>query len=76
MLLRRVMQVLKIGQIIDSSALAKDIVNARYKEGLSTYIEALDVTTTYLNAQLALLEARYNINNIINRLEYLRGNAE
>lgn len=62
--------------LIDSSALAKDIVNARYKEGLSTYIEALDVTTTYLNAQLGLFEARYNINNIINRLEYLRGSTE
>lgn len=60
--------------LIESSSLAKDIVNARYKEGLSTYIEALDASTTYLNAKLGLLEAEYGINNIINRLEYLRGN--
>lgn len=62
--------------LLESSSLARDIVNARYKEGLSTYIEALDATTTYLNAKLSLLEAEYSVRGILNRLEYLRGNIQ
>ncbi|MDD2448723.1 MAG: TolC family protein [Sulfurimonas sp.] len=59
--------------LLDSSQATKEIVEARYKEGLSTYIEVLDASSTYLFANLGLLEAKFNINNIINRLDYLQG---
>ncbi len=59
--------------LIESSQATKEIVEARYKEGLSTYIEVLDASSTYLFANLGLLEAKFNINNIINRLDYLQG---
>lgn len=59
--------------IIESSKAAKEITHARYKEGLSTYIEVLDATTTHLYAELGLLEAKFNINKIQNRLAYLKG---
>ncbi|MCK9491251.1 MAG: TolC family protein [Sulfurimonas sp.] len=59
--------------LLESSQAAKEIVEARYKEGLSTYIEVLDASSTYLFASLGLLEAKFSINNIINRLDYLQG---
>ncbi|EQB40470.1 hypothetical protein M947_01340 [Sulfurimonas hongkongensis] len=59
--------------LLESSQATKDIVEARYKEGLSTYIEVLDASSTYLFANLGLLEAKFSINNIINRLDYLQG---
>ncbi|MDD3476716.1 MAG: TolC family protein [Sulfurimonas sp.] len=62
--------------LIESSQAAKEIVEARYKEGLSTYIEVLDASSTYLLAELGLLEAKFNINNIMNRLDYLQGNIQ
>lgn len=59
--------------LLESSEATKDIIEARYKEGLSTYIEVLDASSTYLFAKLGLLEARFSINNIFNRLDYLQG---
>ncbi|MDD2652376.1 MAG: TolC family protein [Sulfurimonas sp.] len=59
--------------LINSSLATKEIVEARYKEGLSTYIEVLDAATTHLQAQLGLLEARFALQNIQNNLEYLQG---
>jgi len=59
--------------LIDSSLAAKKIIEARYKEGLSTYIELLDAASTHLYAELGLLEAEFAITDIINRLEYLQG---
>ena len=49
------------------------LLNARYKEGLATYIEVLDATALYLNAELGLLEAYYSRGIIINRIDYLQG---
>jgi outer membrane protein TolC len=46
---------------------------ARYKEGLATYIEALDAAAQTLNARLALLEAYYQRRTVYDRLLYLKG---
>lgn len=62
--------------LIDSSRATKEIVEARYKEGLSTYIEILDAASTSLYADLGLLEAKFSIKRVMNRLEYLRGERE
>lgn len=51
----------------------KTLLNARYKEGLSTYIEVLDATALALNAELGLLQAEYEKSSTIHRLEYLQG---
>lgn len=59
--------------LINSSLATKEVVEARYKEGLSTYIEVLDAATTHLQARLGLLEARFALQNIQNNLEYLQG---
>ncbi|TKI69670.1 TolC family protein [Sulfurimonas crateris] len=59
--------------LIESAMATKKIVEARYKEGLSTYIEVLDAASVHLYAELGLLEAKFSINNTINRLEYLKG---
>jgi outer membrane protein TolC len=62
--------------LINSSNATNEIVQARYKEGLATYIEILDASATHLYAQLGLLEANFAIKKIIHRLEYLRGEKE
>ena len=62
--------------LIESSKATKEVVEARYKEGVSTYIEILDATSTNLQAKLGLLEAKFAINKIINRLEYLQGDTK
>ena len=49
------------------------VLEGRYKEGLSTYIEVLDATSLVLNAELGLLEAYYLRSMAINRIAYLRG---
>lgn len=59
--------------LIESSKAAKEIIEARYKEGLSTYIEVLDAVSTNLNAELGVIEARFSINKTINKLDYLQG---
>ncbi len=62
--------------LIDSSNATKEIVYARYKEGLSTYIEVLDATATNLQAELGLLETKYAIYKTLHRLEYLQGETK
>lgn len=62
----------KKAQLI-SSKKTKRVLDARYKEGLSTYIEILDASTLVLSAELGLLEAYYSKSIAINRIEYLRG---
>lgn len=62
--------------LIDSTEATKTIVEARYKEGLSTYIEVLDASSLNLQATLGLLESKFAIRKIIDRLEYLRGEKE
>jgi outer membrane protein TolC len=59
--------------LINSSKATKEIVEARYKEGLATYVEILDAASTHLYAELGLIEAKFAINKITNRLEYLQG---
>ena len=58
---------------LEASKETMTLLNARYKEGLSTYIEVLDATALYLNAELGLLEAYYSRGVINNRLDYLQG---
>ncbi|PTB88061.1 TolC family protein [cyanobacterium G8-9] len=57
-----------------SAQSAQKVLNARYKEGLATYIEVLDSTTQVLNAQLGVLETYYSRSLALDRLEYLKGN--
>ncbi len=57
-----------------SAQSAQKVLNARYKEGLATYIEVLDSTTQVLNAQLGVLETYYSRSLAFDRLEYLKGN--
>jgi len=58
---------------LEASQETMTLLTARYKEGLATYIEVLDATALYLNAELGLLEAYYNQSAILNRLDYLQG---
>ncbi|MDY0117590.1 MAG: TolC family protein [Sulfurimonadaceae bacterium] len=62
--------------LINSTNATKTIVEARYKEGLSTYIEVLDASSLYLQATLGLLESKFALRKIVDRLEYLRGEKE
>lgn len=62
--------------LINSTEATKTIVEARYKEGLSTYIEVLDASSLNLQATLGLLESKFAIRKIMDRLEYLRGEKE
>jgi len=56
-----------------SAKKTRQVLEARYKEGLSTYIELLDSTTLVLDAQLGLLEAYYSRSLAIDRIDYLKG---
>ena len=58
---------------IDASNETKDVLEARYKEGLTTYIEVLDSVSVVLNAELGLLQTYYSKSLAINRIEYLEG---
>ncbi len=53
---------------------SQKVLEARYKEGLSTYIELLDSTTQVLVAKLDMLEAYYSRSLAIERIDYLKGN--
>jgi len=61
---------------LDSALSTKNVLDARYKEGLSTYIEVLDATSLVLNARLGLLEAYYSRALSIDRIDYLKGKTE
>ena len=52
---------------------AKEVVDARYKKGLSTYVEVLDAASFLLSAQLGLLEIGYKQRVTFNRIDYLTG---
>ena len=60
----------------DAAKATKAVLDARYKEGLGTYIEILDAQATMLAAKLGLLEAYYNRSLAIAKLEYLEGKME
>jgi len=53
-----------------------DVLQGRYKEGMSTYIEVLDASSQYLFAQLSLLEAYYKRSLAISKLEYIQGDKK
>ena len=54
----------------------KDVLEGRYKEGLSTYIEVLDAESLILTAQLELLEAYYTKSTSIDQVDYLKGKIQ
>jgi outer membrane protein TolC len=56
-----------------SAMSTREVLQGRYKEGLATYIEVLDATSLVLNAELGLLEARYQKSMSIDKIEYLKG---
>ena len=58
---------------LSSARTTRKVLEARYKEGLTTYIELLDSTTLVLNAKLGLLEAYYSRSLALDRIEYLKG---
>ncbi len=61
---------------LDSALSTKRVLDARYKEGLSTYIEVLDAASLVLNARLGLLEAYYSRALSMDRIDYLKGKIE
>jgi len=58
---------------LTSANSTKKVLQARYKEGLTTYIEILDSTTQVLDARLGALEAYYSKSLAIDRIDYLKG---
>jgi outer membrane protein TolC len=58
---------------IEASQQTQVLLEARYKEGLSTYIEVLDANAILLEAKLSLLQAIYEKSSAIHRVEYLQG---
>jgi len=56
-----------------SAKKTKRVLEARYREGLATYIELLDSSTLVLNAKLGLLEAYYERSLAFDRIDYLKG---
>ena len=59
---------------INAANETKKVLEARYKEGLTTYIEVLDAVSVVLNAELGLLQTYYSKSLSINRIKYLKGN--
>ena len=53
---------------------SRKLLSARYKVGLTTYIEILDTDALYLKSRLALLQTYYRLAGTIYRLQYLTGN--
>jgi outer membrane protein TolC len=51
----------------------KNVIESRYKGGLSTYIELLDAIGITQESKLGILEAKYKRSSSIYRLEYLQG---
>lgn len=58
---------------IEASQQTQALLEARYKEGLSTYIEVLDANVITLDAKLSLLQTVYEKSSAIHRIEYLQG---
>jgi len=60
---------------LEASQQTQTLLEARYKEGLATYIEILDASALTLNAELGLLQAIYEKSSAFNRIEYLQGKS-
>ncbi len=61
---------------LDAATSTTNLLEARYKEGLATYIEVLDSFALKLDAQLGLLSARYERSSAIHKLQYLEGKID
>ena len=53
-----------------------NVLQGRYKEGLSSYVEVLDTQALILSAQLGLLEAHFNKSMAIDQVDYLKGKVK
>ena len=72
--IKRYKATIKAKQAQEKAAIeTKNVLEARYKEGLTTYIEVLDAISLLLDARLGTLEAYYAKSIIINRIKYLKG---
>ena len=60
---------------LKASKQTQTVLEARYKEGLATYIEILDASSLTLNAELGLLQAIYEKSSALHRIEYLQGKS-
>ncbi len=58
---------------LDAAVSTYKLLDARYKEGLATYIEVLDALALQLDAKLGLLTAKYERSSAVHQLEYLQG---
>jgi len=58
---------------LHSAKSTQRVLDGRYKEGLSTYIEVLDASSLVLEAELGVLEAYYLKTLSIDRIDYLKG---
>jgi outer membrane protein TolC len=61
---------------LQANEATKEVVEARYKEGLSTYIELLDAIGVTQESELGILETKYQKSSAIHRLEYLEGKTD
>jgi outer membrane protein TolC len=61
---------------LQANEATKEVVEARYKEGLSTYIELLDAIGMTQESELGILETKYQKSSAIHRLEYLEGKTD
>ncbi len=61
---------------IQSATRTKEVMEARYRNGLATYIEVLDASKTVLEARLGYLSALYAKSSALHRLYYLKGEIE
>ena len=61
---------------LEAASSTSNLLEARYKEGLATYIEVLDAAALKLDAELGLLSAKYERSSAIHRLEYLQGKTK
>lgn len=60
---------------LQASEQTQTVLEARYKEGLATYIEILDASALTLNAKLGLIQAIYEKSSALHKIEYLQGKS-
>ncbi len=60
---------------LKSSQMTTKVIEGRYKNGLTTYIEVLDAISLERDIKLGLLNAKYKLNNAIYKLQYLQGES-
>lgn len=58
---------------LDTASQTYNLLNARYSEGLATYIEVLDASSLKLSAELGLINTQYERSSALHKLEYLQG---